>query len=449
MLPAMQIKNNEMRWFLILFLLAAVGGALRKWFTTSGAVSNVILGLQMVLPFLMFYFRSNNSFTPFREWRIFYLYFFYLGFHIIYPLQLTFYHGFFGMLVHGGFWLAMFYYFANRHLFEPSRFMKLFLIIAVLEVVLAFIQYQLPPTHFLNKYASDKIDVAVVVDRVRVTGTFSYLSGYTAYMMFYALMVWAMARMRLPQWMVFTAVVAGVVASFMTGSRSGLLIYFILVGGMLFREYPASTLFSVAGRLIIPALILTSVVLLYKKIPIIEQVDKAYTNFMDRVEQNQRSGEQNARFNTDLYYILNANYQHPVFGVGLGSTYQGATQLFGTSRYVQEFGYVESEFSRVLLEGGWVVIFMKLVLGIMMALNLSFGGFMRWAVWFVVAIGQPIVFNPHNAAFLFMGIALVDNIIWRQDIEKRRKKREEAALKKERENLLIVDGVVTVDQLTS
>ncbi|HSC54369.1 MAG TPA: hypothetical protein VLC98_12130 [Phnomibacter sp.] len=433
MIPKMEIKTSEMRWYLILFLLAATGGALRKWFISSGAVSNIVLGLQMITPFLMFYFRSHNSITPFREWRIFYLYFFYLGFHIIYPLQLTYYHGLFGMLIHGGFWLGIFYYFANRHLFEPARFMQLFLIIAIVELVLAFIQYQLPTNHFLNKYSSDIIEVATVGDKVRVTGTFSYLSGFTAYMMFYALMLWAMARMKLPQWMVFTAVVAGVAACFMTGSRSGMMIYIILVGGMLFREYPASTLFSVAGRLIIPALVITAIVLLYKKIPIFDQVELAYDNFMRRVEQNQQSGEQTNRFFTDLWYIQNANWQHPIFGIGTGSTYQGATQLFGTSPYVYEFGYVETEFTRVLLEGGWVLIILKWGLSIMMALQLSFKGFMRWAIWFVVAAGQPIVFNQHNAAFLLLGIALVDNIIWRQQIEAKHKKKLEEAERKEKE----------------
>lgn len=411
--------NNEMRWYLILFLLAALGGAVRKWGTSSGAVSNVILGLQMIVPFLMVYFRSPNCYTPFSQHKILLFYFFYLAFHIIHPLQLTFMHGVFGILVHGGFWLGLFYYFSNRHLFDPRQYMGIFLIVAIIEVVLAFIQYQLPPNHILNKYASDLIEVATVGDRVRVTGTYSYLSGYTAYTMFFALMVWGMIRIRLPEWMTFTAIPTGLIATFMTGSRSALVIYLLLVIGILFTEYPAGKIFSLLGRLIIPALIFTSVILLYKKIPILEQAEIAYDNFMARVEANQRSGEQSARLMTDVWYLQNNNFKYPITGVGIGSTYQGATQLFGTSRYVQEFGYVETEFSRVLLEGGWIVIIFKVVLGLIMALNFSFTGFMRWAVWFVVAFGQPIVYNPHNAAFLLLGIILVDNIIWRQKIERK------------------------------
>jgi hypothetical protein len=219
--------------------------------------------------------------------------------------------------------------------------------------------------------------------------------------------------------MIFTAIPAGLIATFMTGSRSGLVIYFLFVGGILFTEYPTGKIFSLLGRLIIPAMIFTAVILLYRKIPVFEQAEKAYDNFMARVEANQRSGEQNARFTTDLNYLQNGRFKSPMIGVGLGSTYQGATQLFGTSTSVLEFGYVETEFTRILLEGGVLLVLFKLILGLIMALNLSFSGFMRWAVWLVVAFAQPIVYNPHNAAFLLLGIILVDNIIWRQKIERK------------------------------
>ena len=91
-----------MKWLVALFLITGLGGAVRKWFINSAGLSNFILGIQMVIPFLMFYFRSRNAVSPFRKFGILYAYFFYLVFHIFYPLQLTFFHGLFGMLVHGG-----------------------------------------------------------------------------------------------------------------------------------------------------------------------------------------------------------------------------------------------------------------------------------------------------------------------------------------------------------
>ena len=412
--------NSETRWLLWLFLITALGGALRKWFVSSSALSNIILGVQMVIPFLMVARRSARSYSPFARYQLLAIYFVYLAFHIVYPLQQTIYHGIFGMLIHGGFWLGIFFYLSNRHLFQMEKLMPLIIAVVALEIVLAFIQYQLPQGHFLNKYAREGQTIAVVGSRVRVTGTFSYLSGYTAFMLFYPLFVWSLVRLRYPQWLVVTAAAFGTIACFMTGSRSALVIFLLLMVPVILREYPLSSLFRLAGRLILPAMVAGAVLLVAGKIQIAKVAQEAYDNFMQRVEANRRSGEQNARIYTDLWYIQNAHYQYPLTGVGLGSTYQGAVQLFGVSRHVQEFGYAESELSRVLLEGGWIIVLLKLALGLLMARQLAFTGFMRWAVWFTIAFGQPIVFNPHNAAFLMMGIMLADNVIWREQQHKRK-----------------------------
>lgn len=410
-----------------MLLITCFGGAVRKWVTTSGAVSNAILGVQMLLPFVIYFFKSDNHNSPFQKHGILSIYFFYLVVHVFHPFQLTLWHGFFGILIHGGFWLGIFYYLSNRHLFEPQRLLTLMLLAAAIEIFLAFIQYQLPSTHFLNKYAREGISIAQVGDKVRVTGTFSYLSGYTAYLLFYCLFVWALAKMRYPQWFVLLATAFGFIAALMTGSRSIAFLFFVLVIPMVLTEYPIKDIFKVVGRLIMPAMIVTAIILLYREIPVADIVEQAYDNFMMRVETNRRSGEEQGRIFMDLWYIQHGNYKYPLFGVGSGSTYQGAIQLFGKSPKVIEFGYVENELPRVLLEGGWILLLLKLFMGLIMALNLSFKGFMRWSVWFVVAFGQPIVYNPHNAAFLLLGIILVDNIVWRQQQEKNRRAREARA----------------------
>ncbi|MES2648291.1 MAG: hypothetical protein V4717_15550 [Bacteroidota bacterium] len=411
-------NTNEMKWMLALFLVTALGGAVRKWVVSSGAVGNAILGIQMIIPFLMAIRSSSNSISPFQKFGILYIYFFYMALHVIHPMQLTLFHGILGMLIHGGFWLGIFFYLTNRHLFDTGRLMRIMMIIAAVEIVLAFLQYQLPPGNFLNKYAREEQSMALVGGHVRVTGTFSYLSGYTAYLIFYPLMVWAMIRLKYPQWFVVIALVLGVSVGFMTGSRSAAVIMILLGGAMLIQEYPISSLFKVAGRLIIPVGIGIAVLLVVNQQKIFNTVGLAYNNFMDRVETNRKSGEQSSRFTSDWGYIQNANFESPLFGIGLGSTYQGAQALFGTSPHVYAFGYVETEFTRILLEGGWILIVLRYLMTFILAFQLAFKGIMRWAVMFVVAVGQPIVFNPHNAAFLLLGIMLVDNIIWREGLRK-------------------------------
>lgn len=422
-----------MKLYLLYFLVATLGGAVRKWVTDSGVASNIVLLVQMLVPFLTYYFRSPKSNSPFEKFNILYFYFGYLAFHIIYPLQLTFFHGIFGVIIHGGFWLLLFYYLANRHLFEPNKLMKVFFIIGITEVVLGFIQYQLPTDHFLNRYANPEIikNVAIVGDKVRITGTFSYLSGYTAYLLFAAMLVWALIRLKYQPWIVITATICIFITGFMTGSRTATVMNIVILVPIFIQEYSLKLVTAVAGRLIIPLAIVVMVGLVFTKIPVVDQVGKAYDNFMGRVETNRKSGEESSRFTGDFDYIQRANFQHPIFGVGLGSTYQGATFLFGTSPYVLEFGYAESELIRVTLEGGIVILILKLILSVILVRNLVITGLARWVVFFTFYLFNPIVFNVHNAAFIAMGIILVDNIIWREGLKKwqeaMKKKEEEAA----------------------
>jgi hypothetical protein len=419
-LPLNAANRREHAIYIVWFLVACFGGALRKWFTTSGAVSNMVLLVQMAIPFLMAFWRSNKAVLPFRKFPLLNVFFFYLVLQIWNPYQLTVWHGVLGVVIYGGFWLALFFYLANRHLFDLRQFIKLFFIVAVVEIVLAFVQYQLPTDHVLNRYANMDIikQIALVGSRVRVTGTFSYLSGFNAYLLFYALMVWAFIRLRFTIWIITTAIIFGFVASFMTGSRSGTLLYLLMVVPVFLKEYPPTMLGKLLFRLLIPGLIGFGVVLLAKKIPLGEVIAEAYENFADRVKQNRSSGEERSRVTGDFEALQNSRFEAPVFGIGTGSTYQGATALFGVSPHVSRFGYVEGESVRVVLEGGIVMVLLRIILVVQMALAFSFTWYIRWVLAFIVLVAAPTVFNVHNAAFFAMGVILVDNIIWRQQLEK-------------------------------
>lgn len=401
----------------MLFLVATLGGAVRKWMTSSGAVGNVVLLIQMTLPFILVFYRSYDGKLPFGKFRVLTIYFAYMVFHIINPMQLTIFHGILGVMIYGPIWLVVFYYYVNRQLFVPERYMKWFVILAGVEIILGFVQYQLPGDNILNKYANEEIikNIALVNNTVRITGTFSYLSGFTAYMMFFPFMVWAMIRLRYNAWFIAITMSFGLVACFMTGSRGGTAIYIVYMGCILFREYPMKELISFAGKLMIPALVGLMLILLAKKVPIASQIEKAYNNFAGRVTENRQRGEESARIWGDLSGFDYNRYKYPVLGIGMGATYQGATILFGTSPYAMEYGYAESEFGKVILEGGFVLFSLKIILATVLVFNLSFKGPIRLAIWGTLVYAAPIVFNVHNAAFLMMGIILMDNIIWRQN----------------------------------
>jgi hypothetical protein len=407
----------ETKIFLTYFLVAVAGGAIRKWFTTSSVAGNAVLLVQMLLPFALFYFRSATAKNPFVIYKILLIYFAYLFFHILNPMQLTLFHGLLGLIIHGAFWLGLFFYLANRDKFQMDALIKWFLIAAAVEIVLGFVQYALPQGHFLNKYAQERHDnIAVVSGSVRITGTFSFISGYTAYTIFHAFLVWALIRLRYPNWITMSVAALGLVACFMTGSRSGVVVYLAFLAPVFFREFSGPQLAKLFGSLIIPAVIVILVLIGSGNKVVIDRTEKAYNNFADRAIRLQQTGEQKQRLTFGLgYFNIQNKFESPIIGVGTGATYQGATLLFGKSNYVLRFGFVESELVQIVLEGGVVMLLLRIFLATMLVLKLSFKGPIRWVIWSCILYAVPVVFNVHNAAFLMMGIILVDNIIWRQN----------------------------------
>jgi hypothetical protein len=405
---------------LLLFYAIVVffGGALRKWVVESAAIGNLILMIQLFLPFLFFILRSPGTVSPFNKVPALQIYIGYLVFHIFYPMQPTIYHGMLGLVIYGGFWIGLFYYLCNRQHFFTPTLIPYFILFAAVEIFLGFIQYQLPDTHFLNKYALDTTQtIAIVGDSVRITGTFSYISGYGSFMLFFPLFMWALIRLNYSLWFVSLGIAFGLVAAFMTGSRGAVLVYIAYTCIIVIALYSLRDIGSIAGRLLMPIAIGFTVIVAMGDNPLKTKIGKAYENFTERFERGRDSGEQSKRLLWDFTYFRNLDrFPNFITGIGLGSTYQGAVILFGPSQYARQFGYVEGEFVKIILEGGIVYYLLKVIIATVATFMLSFRQpFLRALIWFSLVYGIPIVFNPHNAAFFLIGIILIDNIVWRQE----------------------------------
>lgn len=412
-------QGRENRFYLMLFIVVMLGGAVRKWVTTSELAGNLVLLLQMILPYAVFVFRSSAAVNPFNKFRILIIYFGYLAFHIIYPLQLTMYHGMLGMMIHGLFWIGFFFYLCNRRLFNPSYYLPFMFVMVGVEIVLAFIQFGLPASNILNKYATDQVkNIATVGDKVRVSGTFSYLSGYTAFLLFLPFFIWALIRKNYSTWIVVAVTIAGLIAAFMTGSRSGTLLFLAFSVILFLQSYKLADIGRVLARLLIPGTIALMVILVYNKISVFDRIETAYDGFSKRVSDNRKSGEEQRRIVGDFANFDFNRYKYPILGIGVGATYQGATALFGTSEYKKEFGYIESEFMQVLLEGGIILLLFKISLVTLIIMRARLPSkLLKVFTWVTMVYAAPIVYNVHNACFLLLGIMLVDNIVWRQEIE--------------------------------
>lgn len=409
--------TREDKLLLFYAIIVFFGGALRKWVIESSIVGNLVLMLQLVLPFLFWILGSNKKISPFSQFSILRVYFGYLVFHIFLPTQHTIFHGMIGVLIHGGFWVGLFYYFANRDKYFTPRLLPYFIIFSVVEIVLGFIQYTLPQGHILNKYALDTIgSIAVVGDSVRITGTFSYISGYVSFLTFYPFFIFSLIRMNFSTWFVSIGISFGLIVCLMSGSRGAVMLFLSYLIVVLVSLYQFKDILKIGARMAIPSAILVSILLLTGVSNFQGRIEKAYENFNQRFQTGLASGEQTRRLTWDFTYFNSLDrFPNILIGSGMGSMYQGSMILFGKSNAVVRFGYVEGELPKLVFEGGIVFIILKIILVSIAVMQLSFKQpLLRFVIWFSLVYFIPIGFQVHNASFLLLGIILIDNISWRQ-----------------------------------
>ena len=110
--------------------------------------------------------------------------------------------------------------------------------------------------------------------------------------------------------------------------------------------------------------------------------------------------------------LLNFKGDYGLFGVGLGSTYQGANALFGVSAAVKEHPVNEDELDRIVLEGGFILLALKIVLMVLLVRNSCINKLYLSVYLILVILFVPIVFNIYNSIYLFLGLALLDRVYY-------------------------------------
>jgi hypothetical protein len=402
--------NNTLLWISVLTFLS---GAIRKWVFTSSSVGNIILLIQLVLPFLIS-FKHNGLSLPTKN-NLFKVYTFFLFISAFNPMNLTIFHGLLGVILYLGFWWLMAYYFENRHLIDITPLIPFTVVFCIIEIVLGFIQYQLSADHILNKYAAidqlgDGQVIASVGNSVRITGTFSYISGYTSFLIFAVFFLWSLIRLGYNKKVVAFLFSGIIVVNQMSGSRGSALISILILSIMIFSEFTKVTIFGFFRSLFFPLIFLALFYSIKGFSGFENTIENAFINFDERRAINAQSGEQNQRIASDikeLFFEYRGKY--PFFGVGLGSTYQGATSLFGISDYVKEYGYYEGELPRIVLEAGFIMLLLRVLLFFWLLTWLQLNKLSKVVCFIIFAYGIGNVFNIYNAIFLALGLIFLDN----------------------------------------
>jgi hypothetical protein len=389
------------------FIFTTFSGGLRKWLITSEAVNGIVLLMQIFAPLIVFIllrgivYKATQSFATMT-------YAFLLMGMALNPLNETFMHGFLGFILHFSFWLMIFLYLDNRDSFPIEHLSKALFIVCIVELILAAVQFNLPPSHFINRYSNsgDVSEIAQVGDYVRVSGSFSYISGFGCFLFFAGTFVWgAFVSKSLSNVMQFLLVLLIVLAAFMNGSRTITAISFLFLIFTITEMQLKQKLVVLAISVL--AFVVISFYGLQNKITFVKA---AFDAFYTRTTELNEMGEDRMRIYGPFSELMEFRGEYPVWGVGLGATYQGAIQKWGRSKYVQDYGYFEEEPERIVIEGGFVLFMVRILLFGVLLWKTAIPKLYLLPIFFFLLFYMPMVFNMYMAAYAFLGIMYLDKV---------------------------------------
>lgn len=286
---------------------------------------------------------------------------------------------------------------------ELYKFLRSYLLSVIPVGILGIAQFFSPASSPLNVYAPGKVtEIATfgATSAVRVTGTFSYLSGYSAYLLVCFGLLIPMLSINQSRWWKLVSVIEIfliIINSFMTGSRGVIIaeVLFLLgyIGALAFTR-PASTL-----RFIKQFLPLAIVIAIAASIWFRPAIDA----FWLRTTSNQDvSGRISGSFTEPFEFIKYKEFD----GYGTGATHPGSQALrkaldLPDGEFIPT--YYESEMGRVTLELGPIGFFLWYGLRVSIAIAL-------WLVF--LKLEKPFLRQLALAAFLIQAIQISSQLVF-------------------------------------
>jgi hypothetical protein len=275
---------------------------------------------------------------------------------------------------------------------------------AIPVAVLGFLQVAAGPQSSLNAYVSHSEDPAALVrfgegyDLVRTSGTFSYISGYTAFLTFIAFL--AMGYNMVQGWRLkhnlaaLVALTLVVGAMFTTGSRAPVYTLIATTPVILWLAAMRGVLaFQTAMRLSIlaPAILVTAV----------SVSPRAYQGFAERAAES--SDTTVGRVTSTIYQTMEALSSAPALGMGIGTTHPSALTIMGVEWpwWLQGL-FTEDEMARVTVEMGFIGLFLIYLLRILVA---------AFALRCAIAFKDPAYRCLGIALAVYLALGMVSSIM--------------------------------------
>ncbi|WP_017300730.1 hypothetical protein [Nodosilinea nodulosa] len=284
------------------------------------------------------------------------------------------------------------------------RFIRHYLLLLIPVGLLATAQFFSPPTSPLNVYAWGEEGPAVVtsgLDTVRVTGTFSYLTGYSTYLLAcLCLLLPIISRPQPRLWQTLTLVEGALIVatSFMTGSRGLVFGSVLLIAGYGFLLAAASfsNFFRSARKLILPGII--------SFLLVSQGARLAFDSFVNRVETVNDSVT--TRISSSFLQPFSNFQLKGLDGYGLGATFQANSIIRRLFRLPPgetiPVGY-ESEMGRVALEVGPIGFFLWYGLRLVLLFSL-FRVFLQ--------LTHPFLRQLALSTFVYQSVTIISQMVY-------------------------------------
>lgn len=386
------------------FLYTVMAGVIRKWVFPFGIVSNILLFGQLILPLIMAwqYSKTKENIKNMYQFVLI-IYFFILLLLAANPLNHTVFHGILGIVIHLGFWYIMLAYLKVANMVSIDKLDTFLFIILIGETVLATIQYSLPGDHILNRYVVENAGSIPIGDGIRVTGSFSYIGGFGALSIFFGFFSWSLLNRNKKTFLIIASIILALYLSFMSGGRSRVWTVAVLVVLALYENWEI-VLKNFKHYTAVAIVIL--IISMFSN-PF-QSFMRAWDNFNDRQQTLSERGETSGRIYRLYFSAFLYHGDQPIFGAGLGSDYQGANAVFGTSITRQKYGYLEEEPERIVFEGGYFLYLVRIGLFIFILSALKIKKLSKITL-FILFVNSLIVFQTFLSFFIATGFIWINN----------------------------------------
>lgn len=276
------------------------------------------------------------------------------------------------------------------------------LLLSVIPLLLGPVQFVAPTDSFINRYAqeeeiAEKATTFGGKENVRITGTFSYISGYATYLIliFILAVTWATANeQKWVQLALYCGLGVVIANLFMTGSRGP----FLMLGGAMFvfMVLPGQTNLINKMKLVLTlgAALPLTVLAAGHFFP------EAQTAFLERSE---RTEDLSARLTGIVDGPLQLLGNSEAFGYGIGSTHQATVFLIPADFNGVLPPPAENEWERIILEIGPFGF----------VLTLFIRGLVMLQLWLKLLVCRGTALQPYlAAAFLYTLVSFPGNLVF-------------------------------------